>query len=111
MDPTALSGYARHALQSLRREVSWITYGEDSWAGDEVSVPFNVGDPAAKFELVADAVRVFSTKVVEVGRGYVIDEQGQRHEFDAAGESPDIVPMDNELAVELMVRGEGFTVS
>lgn len=75
-----------------------------------MSVPFNVGDPAAKFELVADAVRVFSTKVIEVGRGYVVDEQGQRHEFDAAGESPDLVPMDNELAVELMVRGEGFTV-
>lgn len=75
-----------------------------------MAVPFNVGDPAAKIELDGSAVRVYSTKVVEVGDDYAVDEQGHRHEFDRAGESPELVPLDNELAVELMVRGEGFVV-
>ncbi len=71
---------------------------------------FHEGDVAIRFELTDDGVRAFRTTVAEVGDGFVVDATGRRHEFDELGESPDLMPMDDIIAMEFKSKGDGFQV-
>lgn len=73
--------------------------------------PYAVGDVAARLELDGELLRVYSTTIERVGDGFVVDAEGNRHEFDRADESPTLTPVDAELEHELRVKGDGFAIA